>query len=234
MTEQTLHRRRRLVLYPETPTRRARQMATDILLLAWVGAWAWLAVKLHEQVTKLGAIGDTIHDTGQRIADNIATVQDKLHNLPLIGGQASEPLNRAGAAARSLASAGQAEQGLVDNLAITLVVLLLIGPAALVALRWLPRRIRWITQATTAAKLRDHPAGTDLLALRALATQPLRKLAKLNTDPAAAWRHRQPAAVHTLAALELRRYGLRPAAQQLPQPPTPLDEMQVADPPATK
>ena len=63
---------------------------------------------------------------------------------------------------------------------------------------------------TVASRLRVDVPGKDLLALRALATQPLRRLAALDPQIAAAWRRGDPRAVETLAALELRGLGLRP------------------------
>jgi len=195
------------MLYAESPARRARQVASDLLVLAWVGAWIWFAVKLHGWVGRLAAIGDTIQDRGQGLADELGTTADKLHKLPF-GDRISEPLTKAATAAQSLASAGQAERRLIHNLAMILVIMILIGPVALAILSWLSRRIRWMTAASSAARLRQHAAGTDVLALRALASQPLRRLAKLDASQLAAWRHGQPAAVHALAGLELRHLGL--------------------------
>jgi hypothetical protein len=110
----------------------------------------------------------------------------------------------------------------VNDLAIVLAVLTPIGPMAVVALRWLSRRIRWITQVNVAARLRDHPAGTGLLIRRALANQLLRKLVTLDSDPAAARRRRHPAVVHALAGLELLRLRLRPVTATYAIARTPL------------
>jgi len=57
--------------------------------------------------------------------------------------------------------------------------------------------------------LRGGRGGADLLALRALANQPLRRLAKIDPDPVAAWRRGDATAVDALARLELGRLGLR-------------------------
>ena len=51
--------------------------------------------------------------------------------------------------------------------------------------------------------------GTQLLALRALANRPLRRLAKVDSDPVGAWRREEVAVIHGLAALELRSAGMR-------------------------
>jgi hypothetical protein len=42
-----------------------------------------------------------------------------------------------------------------------------------------------------------------------LARQPIAELARLETDPAAGWRNQDPEVMEALAALELRRLGLR-------------------------
>jgi hypothetical protein len=84
-------------------------------------------------------------------------------------------------------------------------------PLGLVLFLWLPLRLRWMRRAGVISGLRDEPAGRDLLALRALAGQPLNRLAKLGPDIAQSWRNGDAEAVDALAELELRRLGLRPA-----------------------
>jgi hypothetical protein len=49
-----------------------------------------------------------------------------------------------------------------------------------------------------------------LLALRALARQPLHRLARIGEDPAGDWRRGDPGTVRALASLELTEIGLRP------------------------
>jgi len=87
-------------------------------------------------------------------------------------------------------------------------------PLALVLFLWLPLRLRWIRRAGVASGVRDQPAGRDLLALRALASQPLNELAKLGPDIAQSWRNGDAEAVDALAALELRRLGLKASARR--------------------
>lgn len=86
---------------------------------------------------------------------------------------------------------------------------MLIFPLGIVLLGWLPLRVRWMRRAGSATKLAAGPAGRDLLALRALATQPLGKLTRIGPDVAEAWRRGDDATVDALAALELRQLGLR-------------------------
>jgi hypothetical protein len=73
----------------------------------------------------------------------------------------------------------------VHQLAIVFVVLLLVVPLGLVVFGWLPSRVRWISRARIGSALRGRSAGRDLLALRALARQPLRRLVAIHpTRPA--------------------------------------------------
>ena len=73
---------------------------------------------------------------------------------------------------------------------------------------WLPLRLRYARLARSAVAVRS--VDTDLLALRAIARRPVRRLLAVTPDPAAAWRRDDRDVVHALAALELRSLGLRP------------------------
>jgi hypothetical protein len=128
--------------------------------------------------------------------------------VPAVGDALASPFRGAAAAARALAEAGQGQQDAVRRLALVLSLLLLAVPLGLVFFGWLPLRVRWIRRATTAAALRGAPAGRDLLALRALTRQPLRKLVPISPDPVNAWRRGDKSTVDALAALELDALGL--------------------------
>ena len=79
---------------------------------------------------------------------------------------------------------------------------------------------RWRLRAAALARSRATPAAgqrfvdaaedLDLFALRALAHQPLHRLARISDDPAGAWRRGERSTVVALARLELREVGLRP------------------------
>ena len=72
---------------------------------------------------------------------------------------------------------------------------------------WLPLRL-WIRRASVGSALRTGSAGRDLLALRALARQPLRRLRAIHPDPVSAWRAGDTSTLDALAGLELRTLGL--------------------------
>jgi hypothetical protein len=196
-------------LYADSAGARARQVLTDLLVVAWLGLWVWLAMKLYQLVLTLRVPGQKLAGAGDGMAGGLSDAGGKVDRVPGIGGSLATPFNQAAEAARSMADAGRQEVAVAHDLAWALALLLLVGPVLAVLLGWLPLRLRWIRRASAAATLRDGAAGRDLLALRALANQPLRRLARIDPDPVGAWRSGDPSTVDALARLELRRLGVR-------------------------
>jgi hypothetical protein len=195
-------------LYAERIPTAIRQLLTDIVVVLWVYLWIRAGLWVHDMVEKLAVPGQKLQSAGSGIADNLADAGGKVGRVPLVGDQLVKPFNGAADAARSLADAGVQQQEIVGRLALVLTILALSVPLALVLFLWLPLRLRWMRRAAIACSVRDEPAGRDLLALRALAGQPLTELTKLGPDIAQSWRNGDAEAVDALAALELRRLGL--------------------------
>ena len=101
----------------------------------------------------------------------------------------------------------------MHTLATVLAVVLVLLPVGWLLLRWLRWRGGWAREAGAAdrllAKGADGLPDLELLAARAMATAPLPQLARLPAGTGAGWRAGDPAALHALAGLELRRLGLR-------------------------
>ncbi|HEX2356176.1 MAG TPA: hypothetical protein VHI50_06910 [Micromonosporaceae bacterium] len=195
-------------IYADRPAAALRQVLTDLLVVGWVWFWVWAALRLHDLVEKLAVPGQKLENAGSGIADNLADAGNRINSVPAVGDALASPFEKAAEAARSVAEAGREQQELVGDLALALALALLVFPLGLVLLVWLPLRVRWMRRAGAAAALRAAPAGRDLLALRALATQPLRRLAALGPDVAESWRHGDDSTMDALASLELRRLGL--------------------------
>ncbi|MFG1776953.1 hypothetical protein ACGFIR_29910 [Micromonospora sp. NPDC049051] len=187
-----------------------RQLITDLLVVAWVYGAIRGALWLHDLVQKLAVPGQKLEGAGGGLADNLAEAGGKVGRVPLVGDELTAPFERAATAARSLADAGRDQQELVDQLALALAVAVLVFPLGLVLFGWLPLRVRWMRRAGSAVRLAAAPAGRDLLALRALATQPLGRLTRIAPDVAEAWRRGDDDTIDALATLELRHLGLRP------------------------
>ncbi|WP_310371577.1 hypothetical protein [Catenuloplanes atrovinosus] len=186
-----------------------RQVVTDLLVVAWVYAWIRLGLWLRDLIEKLAVPGQKLEEAGQGMAGNLTDAGNKVGRVPIAGDELTAPFTQAAEAARGLANAGRDQQELVADLAWALPLALVAVPLGLVLFAWLPLRLRWMRRAGSAAEARGSIAGRDLLALRALTGQPVRRLAKLNPDVAGAWRRGDEATLDALAALELRSLGLR-------------------------
>ncbi|BCJ60823.1 hypothetical protein Jiend_42450 [Micromonospora endophytica] len=197
-------------IYADRFSTGSRQLLTDLLVIAWVYAAIRSALWLHDLVQKLAVPGQKMEGAGGGLADNLAEAGGKVGRVPLVGDELTAPFERAAGAARSLAEAGRDQQELVDQLALALAIGWLIVPLALVLFGWLPLRVRWMRRAASATALAAAPAGKDLLALRALTNQPLRKLTRVNPDVVEAWRRGDQQTINALATLELHHLGLRP------------------------
>jgi hypothetical protein len=196
-------------IYAEKPFRFGRQLLADLIAIAWIAAWIWIGKHLYDLIMKLAVPGKKLEDAGGGLASNLHDAQDKANNIPLVGDKLGTPLGKAADAAKSIADAGQTQQDVVHNLALTL-SLAIGGMMILIALvLWLLLRFRWIRAASAANRLRRRRGGVELLALRALTFAPLRRIATLPDDTAARWRDGDPGTIDSLAALELRRLGLR-------------------------
>jgi hypothetical protein len=196
-------------LYAENAATRFRQLFTDIIVVAWVYVWITLGMKFYDLVQKLAVPGQKIEGAGNGLADNLGRAGDRIDDVPGVGGSVAAPFRSAADAAKSLADAGRDQQEIVGDLALALSLTLVALPLGLVLFVWLPLRVRWVRRATAATRLRGVTAGRDLLALRALTTQPLRRLVAIDPHIAAAWRRGDPEAVSKLASLELGSLGLR-------------------------
>lgn len=196
-------------LYADRAPTALRQLLTDVFVVVWVYVWVRLGMMLFDLIQKLAVPGQKLEGAGNGLADNLKGAGDKINGIPGVPDSVAAPFTNAANAARSLADAGREQQQIVNDLAWIMSVLLVAVPVALLVLLWLPLRIRWIRRAGSAARLRNATSGRDLLALRALATQPLGKLVNIDPEIAALWRKGDKQAVEALASLELRSLGLR-------------------------
>jgi hypothetical protein len=193
-------------LYAETPARRARQLAGDLLVLAWTAAWVLAGRSLYLLVEKLAAPGRTVERAGTAFATDVGEIQQKIGRIPVVGGELQGPFGRLGGVGSVLAEAGSTQQQVVHDLALWLGVLVAAVPIVALLVTWLPGRVAWAREAGAASRLRLDGADLELFALRAVANRSLRELYRVSPDPAGALRSGNYA---DLAALELRTLGLR-------------------------
>ena len=203
----------RVILYAQTPWRRARQLLADLLVIGWVVLWARAGQRVYEVVGQLAAPGRTLEAAGSSLSESLTSAGDTVARVPLIGDDAQAPFDAAGGAADSIAHAGIEVQEGAHQIALLLGLTIAAVPILVVVAVWLFLRGRFVSRARAAGSILDSAADLDLFALRALATQPVRALARVSDDPANAWRHRDPEVVRALASLELHSLGLRAPAE---------------------
>jgi hypothetical protein len=196
-------------LYAQHPALRARQLAADLGMLAWTVLWVLVARTVHGAVLVLAEPGRAVEDLGSSVAGNMGSAADAAGGVPVVGDELAAPFEALADASGSVSGAGVAAQDAVGTLATVLAVVLVVLPVGWLLLRWLPWRLDYAREAGAAGRLLTGTPDLELLAARALATTPLPRLAALPAGTGAAWRAGDPGAIRTLAALELRRLGLR-------------------------
>lgn len=197
-------------LYADTPARLLRQVAGDLLLVAWVVAWVWVGLTVHDVVLRLAVPGEQLDEAGTSLAGWLTEASTGVDDLPIVDDAVAAPFLGASSAAGQVAAAGRAQVEAVETMALWLAVAVVLVPVLLALVVHLPLRLRFVRQATATARALRHGSDPSLFALRALAHQPLRAIQKVSPDPVAAWRAGDPEVIERLAALELQGSGLRP------------------------
>jgi hypothetical protein len=197
-------------LYAQLPALRARQVATDVGMLAWTALWIVVARVVYGAVLALAGPGRAVADLGASVAGNMNSAAEAAGSVPVVGDELSAPFDALAETGGAVSGAGQAAQDAVGTLATVLALVLVVLPVGWLLLRWLPARLRYAREAGVARRLLAGTPDLDILAARALATAPLARLAALPAGTGAAWHAGDPQAVRALASVELRRLGLRP------------------------
>ncbi|GAB2997852.1 hypothetical protein LWP59_19595 [Amycolatopsis acidiphila] len=198
-------------VYAERPVRRTAQAVSDLFALLLTAFAVWLGLTAHGQVMKLRAPGDGLVDAGQGLTHTFDSAADNADDVPLIGKALAGALHTGSDAGTKLADAGHWQVEAVGSLAFWIAAVLIAVPVLFLLVTWLPLRWRFTRRATAGARLRGlGAAGQDLLALRALTTQRLPRLAAVG-DIATGWRERDPEVLAKLARWELERLGLHSA-----------------------
>ena len=81
----TSGRLRFVKLYADLPGVRARQLFTDVFVVAWVYVWVTLSMKLYDLIEKLGVPGQKLEGAGNGLAENLAGAGDRVDDIPGVG-----------------------------------------------------------------------------------------------------------------------------------------------------
>jgi hypothetical protein len=197
-------------LYADTPARATRQVLADVLFLVWLLMWVMAGNAVHDATLELAGPGRQTQESATSLAQSMRDAGDALGDVPIVGDSARAPFDRASEASGALADAGQAEVEAVEGLAFWLRLAVTLIPILVVGAFFVPVRWRFIREATAGQKFMDAESDLQLFALRAMANQPMRQLARVSDDPVGAWQRGDRDVVHALATLEMRSVGLKP------------------------
>jgi hypothetical protein len=196
-------------IYSDFAGRRTRQIIADVFALGAIALWVWFGYTVFTLINNLAVFGVQMEDAGAGFRETMTEVGETLGGVPLIGPGIRLPFDGASAAGATLEEAGQAQQDAVLQLATTLGIGTAALPVLMILIVWLVPRILFIRRAGRAKAVVTADAGLDLLALRALTTQKLSAITKIDADALGAWRRGEPEVVRRLAQLELRSSGVR-------------------------
>lgn len=195
-------------LYSRPGWRMARQITSDLFVLVWAVAWWKVSHWLGGMVDRLAVPAQRTGDAAQQMSDEMGAARERLDGVAVVGDQLAEPFGRLSDGLGQITTQSQQQVELVHQLAAGTTLVTFLVPVLTLVAWWLPRRLRFIRQATAARRFIDADADLQLFALRAMANLPMHELARITDDPVGAWRAGDQQVVHRLAALELRRTGL--------------------------
>ena len=197
-------------LYSDIPARRTVQVAADVGIVLWVVLWVRVAARVHDATMALAEPGRNLAGAGGSFRDTMAGAGDNVDDLPLLEDRVATPFRSAAGVGTEIERAGNDLVTAVERLSLVLALTTALVPILIVGCVWLGLRVRFVRRAGAAQRFIDAAPDLDLFALRAMANQPMPRLAGVSDDPAGAWRRGDLEVIHALALLELRESGLRP------------------------
>lgn len=184
------------------------QVAADLFVVAWAIGW-WFVGRLVDGTIR--ALAEPARQTARVTSDLRGQLEEAARQaggVPVVGDGLRQPFDGMAGNLDGIIASANAQVAGLEQTALLLGWLLFLVPVALMVALWLPRRLRFAARARATLDLLQESDGTDLLALRALATQPLTELRAISATPARAWRNADASVIERLAELELVRSGV--------------------------
>ncbi|NHA68470.1 hypothetical protein [Phycicoccus flavus] len=203
--------------YSDLKGRRVVQLVSDVGVVVWVYLWVRIALRVHETTLALAEPGRRLEEAGNGFRGRMDQAGDQVDGLPLLDDRVAAPFRSAAGIGTDFAAAGHDLVVAVERFALVLALTTALAPILLVVGTWLLLRLRFVRRATAARRFVNAAPDLDLFALRAMANQPMPRLARISDDPAGAWRRGDLQVIRALAVLELKESGLKP-----PRPPRPV------------
>ncbi|QHC54337.1 hypothetical protein EV639_103203 [Rathayibacter tanaceti] len=197
-------------IYADLPSARARQIVADALALGVAAVAIAAGLAVGSLIAGLAEIGRRLESAGSGFGSTMSDAGTTLGGIPLLGDAVRAPFDEASGAGSVLAAAGRDQQQLASALAVVAGLAVAGLPLLLLAVLWLRPRLRFARRTAALRALGATAAGSELLALRALTEATPREIVAAHPEAVPAWRRGDPVATAALAALALRRSGLRP------------------------
>lgn len=197
--------------YSRRKSQLTRQVISDAFMAVWTIIWFAVSRAVDGAIRAIAAPMWTTAEQAGRAADQVGEAGANVADIPGIGGLLGGPLSGASGSLDEIAAAIEGQAAAVEAAATATGIITFAVPFLIVLAVWLPVRLRYARSSGAAQRLVDAGEATDLLALRALTTQPIRKLRAISDDPVQAWRTGDADCLDRLAALEVHRLGLRGA-----------------------
>jgi hypothetical protein len=172
--------------YPDVPRQRWTTLARDVLVLALLALFAWLAVAVHDAVDSLAVLGEGVESAGTSVEERFATAADAVADDRDVGGPVGDALRGAGeGTGGNVAEAGREGADRVHRLADVLGAVTFLVPALLLLFGTLPQRVGQIRRLSAAARVLQAEDGerTRLIAMRAAFSLPYSQLLRHSEDP---------------------------------------------------
>ena len=174
-------------LYPDIPARRIATILHDLVAVALVVLFAWLAVEVHDAVDRLAVLGEGVRGAGEAVHGGFEGAADRVEEVPLAGDRIADALRGAGdETGGEVAALGSSGERAAHRLADVLGLLTFGLPTLLVLLRWLPARVEQVRTLTAAARVLRDPASSErrrAIAMRAAFSLPYGQLVQHTRDP---------------------------------------------------
>ncbi|HVK45626.1 MAG TPA: hypothetical protein VM429_12070 [Micropruina sp.] len=211
-----------MALYARPSWKLARQVGADLFVACWTIAWWFTAQALANVIHALAEPSRATESAARSMHSGFQDAARNLESVPWAGPTLRQPFDAAAAGMQQVLESAHQQVVGIEQVATLTGWLAFLIPVTIVLVIWLPQRIRFVLNSSAAARFIDAQPDLDLLALRAMATQPFHQLARISDDPLAAWRSGDRRVIDQLADLELRRNGLhRPKLQDASRPQLP-------------
>ena len=209
-----------MALYARPSWKLARQITADVFVLAWSICW-WFTGRATDAVIRALAEPSRATESAARsMQQGFQEAATNVQSVPWAGPALRQPFDSAAAGLQQVLDSAHQQVVGIEQTATLAGWLVFLIPVSIAIALWLPSRVRFALNSSAAARFIDAQPDLDLLALRAMATQPFHQLARISDDPLAAWRAGDRQVIDALADLELRRNGWqRPRVPRLPDPP---------------